>query len=146
MLKYDKGDFMTETSLVTVKVKNKKKNSLKTIIVLLTALMLFTITIASVISGWQYLLENIFRFNEETISIVHIGIFIIVIFEWFYNRKEKSKITYLNAFPYMSLIIMFIGLLINVCESLINIIYIFALMYLLFLILKMQFIELKKIK
>ena len=146
MLKYDKGDFMTETSLVTVEVKNKKKNSLKTIIVLLVAVMLFTITIASVISGWQYLLENIFGFNEETIAIVHIAIFIIVIFEWFYNRKEKSNITYLNAFPYMSLIIMFIGLLINVCESLINIIYVFALMYLLFLILKMQFIELKKIK
>lgn len=146
MLKYDKGDFMTETSLVTVKVKNKQKYSLKTIIVLLVAVMLFTITIASVISGWQYLLENIFGFNEETIAIVHIAIFIIVIFEWFYNRKEKSKITYLNAFPYMSLIIMFIGLLINVCESLINIIYVFALMYLLFLILKMQFIELKKIK
>ncbi len=146
MLKYDKGDFMTETSLVTVEVKNKKKNSLKTIIVLLMAVMLFTITIASVISGLQYLLENIFGFNEETIVIVHIAIFIIVIFEWFYNRKEKSKITYLNAFPYMSLIIMFIGLLINVCESLINIIYVFALMYLLFLILKMQFIELKKIK
>jgi hypothetical protein len=127
-------------------VKNKQKYSLKTIIVLLVAVMLFTITIASVISGWQYLLENIFGFNEETIYIVHIGIFIIVIFEWFYNRKEKSKITYLNAFPYMSLIIMFIGLLINVCESLINIIYVFALMYLLFLILKMQFIELKKIK
>ena len=137
---------MTETSLVTIEVKNKKKNSLKTIIVLLVAVMLFTITIASVISGWQYLLENIFGFNEETIAIVHIAIFIIVIFEWFYNRKEKSKITYLNAFPYMSLIIMFIGLLINVCESLINIIYVFALMYLLFLILKMQFIELKKIK
>ena len=146
MLKYDKGDFMTETSLVTVEVKNKKKNSLKTIIVLLMAVMLFTITIASVISGLQYLLENIFGFNEETIVIVHIAIFIIVIFEWFYNRKEKSKITYLNAFPYMSLIIMFIGLLINVCESLINIVYVFALMYLLFLILKMQFIELKKIK
>jgi hypothetical protein len=127
-------------------VKNKQKYSLKTIIVLLVAVMLFTITIASVISGWQYLLENIFGFNEETIYIVHIGIFIIVIFEWFYNRKEKSKITYLNAFPYMSLIIIFIGLFINVSESLINIVYVFALMYLLFLILKMQFIELKKIK
>lgn len=137
---------MTETSLVTIEVKNKKKNSLKTIIVLLTALMLFTLTIISVKSGLQYLLENIFGFNEETIVIVHIAIFIIVIFEWFYNRKEKSKITYLNAFPYMSLIIMFIGLLINVCESLINIVYVFALMYLLFVILKMQFIELKKIK
>lgn len=132
------------SNLVVIENQAEPKKKVKSIY-LLMAILFIALFLISASSGWKFMLKD-FSIVSSYDSIVIGAIFILIVLnDWRVAKNVNKKLTWFNAFPYCSLLILFAGVIAQIFASLYAIPHVLVIFLLCFLYLKDQIKEAKKI-
>lgn len=109
------------------------------------ALSIYILFILVTLSGLEVICYEYLKLEEESIAL-YLGLLIIYcVIEWNWMSKYKGRISWLNAFPYVSILTIVVSLIAFMITSIYTLLCAVSLFVLLGLLLYSRVVELKKI-